>query len=201
MFNHSVVSDSLWPHRLQHPRLPCPSLAPGVYSSSCPLSQWCHPTITSSVILLLPLIFPSIRVFSSESAFRIRWPKYWSFSYSISLSNEYSGLISFKDWLVWSPCCPRDSQESSPAPQLESIYFSVLSRLYGPALTFIHDYWKNYSLTVWTFIIPLSPGSWCTQGFVSSKSLCFPQSDGSSVTKSYWPSKRDSQSLCLVWEV
>ena len=126
--------------------------------------------------LLLPSIFPSIRIFSSESAFRIRWPKYWSFSYSIRLSNEYSGLISFKDWLVWSPCCPRDSQESFPAPQLESIYFSVLSHLYGPALTFIHDYWKNYSLTVWTFVIPLSPGSWCTQGFVCvlQKSLFSP---------------------------
>ena len=71
--------------------------------------------------LLLPSIFPIIRGFSSESAFHIRWKKYWSFSFSISPSNEYSGLIFFKDWLVWSPCCPRDPQESSPVPQFKNI--------------------------------------------------------------------------------
>ena len=82
-------------------RLPCPSLSPRVCSNSCPLSQWCHPTISSSVtpLLLLPLIFPSIRLFSNESVLCIRWPKYWNFSFSISASNEYSGLISFRiDW-------------------------------------------------------------------------------------------------------
>ena len=82
-------------------RLPCPSLSPGVCSDSCPLSQWCHPIILSSVapLLFLPSVFPSIRVFSSESALHIRWPKYWSFSFSISPSNEYSALISFRiDW-------------------------------------------------------------------------------------------------------
>ena len=94
LFSHSVMSDSLQPHRLQHARLPCPSLFPRVCSNSCPLSQWCHLTISSCHPLLLPSIFPSIRVFSSESALRIRWPKYWSFSFSISPSNEYSGLIS-----------------------------------------------------------------------------------------------------------
>ena len=101
-FSHSIVSDSLRPHGLQHARPPCPSPTPGVYSDSCPLSRWCHPTISSShhPLLLLPSIFPSIRVFSNESALRIRWPKYWSFSFSISLSNEHSGLISFRmDWL------------------------------------------------------------------------------------------------------
>jgi len=69
--------------------------------NSCPLSQWCHPTILSChPFLLLPSIFPSIRVFSNESALRIRWPKYWTFSFNISPSNEYSGLISFRmDWL------------------------------------------------------------------------------------------------------
>ena len=96
--------------------------------------------------LFLPWIFPCIRVFSNESALCSRWPKYWSFSFSISLSNEYSGLISFGiDWLVWSPCCPRDVQESSPASQFKSINFSVLSLLYGPTLTSVHDYWKNHS--------------------------------------------------------
>ena len=76
LFSRSVVSDSLWTHGLQHARLPCPSLSPGVCSNSCPLSWWCHPTISSSVTPLLPLpsIFPSIRVFSSESALCIRWP-------------------------------------------------------------------------------------------------------------------------------
>ena len=98
-FSHSVMSDSLWPHGLQHARPPCPS---PTYPNSCPLRQWCHPTISSSChpLLLLPSIFPIIRVFSHESALRIRWPKYWSFSFTSSPSNEYSGLISFRmDWL------------------------------------------------------------------------------------------------------
>ena len=90
-----------WPHELQHPRPPCPSLNPRVCSNSCPTSQWYYPTISSSAapFLLLPSVFPSIRVFSSESALWIRWLKQWSFSFSISPSNEYSGLISFRiDW-------------------------------------------------------------------------------------------------------
>ena len=78
----------------------CPSVSLRLCSNSYPLSQWCHPTISCSVApLLLPSVFPNIRVFSSESALHIRWPKYWSFSFSISLSNEYSRLISFRiDW-------------------------------------------------------------------------------------------------------
>ena len=97
-FSHSVVSDSLWPHGLQRTRLPCPSPTPGACSHSSPLSQWCHPTISSSVVLLLPAIFPSIRVFFSELALRSRWPECWSFS--ISPSNAYSQLSSFRmDWL------------------------------------------------------------------------------------------------------
>ena len=101
-FNLSVVSDSLQPYGLQHARPPHPSLTPGVYSklmsieSVMPFNHLilCHP------LLLLPSIFPSISVFSSESVLRIRWPKYWSFRFSISPSNAYSGLISFrKDWL------------------------------------------------------------------------------------------------------
>ena len=85
----------------QHARLPCPTLSPGVCTNSCPLSRWCYPTISSSAspLLILPLIFPSIRIFSNESTLLIRWPKYWSFSFSINLSNEFSGLISFRiDW-------------------------------------------------------------------------------------------------------
>ena len=87
----------LRPHGLQHAKPPCPSPTPGVFSNSCPLSQWCHPTISSSVLpFSLPSIFPQIRAFSNESALCIRWAEYWSFSFSISLSNNYSGLISFR---------------------------------------------------------------------------------------------------------
>ena len=97
-FSRSAVSNSLRPHESQHARPPCPSLTPGVHSrltsieSVMPSSHLilCHP------ILLLPSIFPTIRVFSSESALAIRWPKYWSFSFSISPSNEHPGLISFR---------------------------------------------------------------------------------------------------------
>ena len=97
----SFVSDSLQPHGLQHIRLLCPSLSPGVCSNSCPLSRWCHPTISSSVIPFSShLQFSQHQGLSNESVLCIRWPKYWSFSFSISPSNEYSGLISFRiDWL------------------------------------------------------------------------------------------------------
>ena len=95
-FSHSVVSDSLRPQESQHARPPCPSPTPGVYPNPRPLSQWCHPAISSSgcPLLLLPPIPPSIRVFSNESALRMRWPKYWSFSFSISPSNLDSILKS-----------------------------------------------------------------------------------------------------------
>ena len=95
-------------------------------------------------LLLLPSIFPSIWVFSSESALHIRWPKYWSFSFSISPSNEHSGLIPL-GWTGWISCSPRDSQESSPTPQFKSINPSALSFLFRSTLTSIHDYWKNFS--------------------------------------------------------
>ena len=92
--------DFLQPHGLQHTRLPCPPLFPGVCSYSCPLSWWCHPAISRCPLFLLPSVFPSIQVFSSESALLIRWPKNWSFSLRINLSSEYSGLIFFSiDWL------------------------------------------------------------------------------------------------------
>ena len=94
-------------------------------------------------LLPLPSIFPSIRVFSSELALCIRWPKYWSFSFSISPSSEHPGLISFKmDWLDL--LAVQGTLESSPTPQFKSIYASVLSFLYSPTLTSIHDYWKNH---------------------------------------------------------
>ena len=102
--------------------------------------------------LLLPSIFSNIRVFSNESALCIRWPKYWSFSFNISPSNEHPGLISFRDGLVGSPCSPRDPQESSPTPHFKSTNSLALSFPYSPTLTPIHDHWKNHSLTRQTFV-------------------------------------------------
>ena len=99
----------------------------------------CHP------LLFLPSIFPSIRVFSNESALHIRWPKYWSFSFSISPFNEYSRLNSFRiDWFDL-PGVQGTLKESCPAPQFESINSSALSLLYGPTLTSVHNYRKNHS--------------------------------------------------------
>ena len=103
--------------------------------------------ILSCPLLLLPSIPPSIRVFSNESTLPIRWPKYWSFSFNISPSNEHLGLISFRmDWLDL--LAVRDSQESSPTLQSKSINSSALSFLYSPTLTSIHDHWKNHSLDI-----------------------------------------------------
>ena len=101
-FSRSVMSDSLWPHELQHARPPCPSPTHRIHSNSRLLSRWCHPAISSSVVPFssCPQIPPGIRVFSSESNLRIRWPDFWSFSFSISPSNEHPGLVSFRmDWL------------------------------------------------------------------------------------------------------
>ena len=97
-FSCSVVSNSLQPHELQHIRLPCPSPTPRACSNSCPMSWRCCPyhLILYQLLLLLPLIFLSIRGFSNESALHIRQPKYWGFSFSTCPFNEYSGLISFR---------------------------------------------------------------------------------------------------------
>ena len=95
-------------------------------------------------LLLLSSIFPSIRGFSSESALHIKWPKYWSFSFSISPSNESSGLISFRiDWFDLPAV--QETQESSLAPQFKSINSWCSVFFYGPTLTSICDYWKNHS--------------------------------------------------------
>ena len=113
----------------------------------CPLSWWCHPTTSSSLVPFFscPQSLPASGSFPTESALCVRWPKYWSFSFSISPSNEYSGLISFRvDW--FDPLAVQGTLESSPAPQLVSISSSVLSLLYGPVLTSIHDYWKNHTV-------------------------------------------------------
>ena len=96
-FSCSVVSNSLRPHGLHHTRPPCPSPTSTIYPNSCPLIRWCH-LILCRPLLLLPSFFPSIRIYSNELALHISWPKYWSFYFSISPSNEYSGLFSFIDW-------------------------------------------------------------------------------------------------------
>ena len=143
LFSRSVMSDSLQTHGLQHARLACPSLSPRACSNSCPLSRWCHPTISSSVIHphhLLLSVFPSIRIFSNESAFCIRWPKYWSFSFSISPSNEYSRLISF--WMDWFDLLAVQVTLKSLFQQ-HSWKALILSLLDSLTLTSIHDYWKN----------------------------------------------------------
>ena len=96
--------------------------------------------------LLPPSIFPSIKVFSNESALHIRWPNYWIFSFNISPSNEHSEPFSLRMGWLLSLCSPRNSQEPSPTPQFKSINSSVLSFLYSPTLTSIHNYRKNNSL-------------------------------------------------------
>ena len=101
-FSHSVMSDSLRPHGLQHVRLPCPSPTPGAWSNSCPLHQWCHSTISSSVVPFSSCLqsFPASGSFPVSQFFTLGGQKYWSFSFSISPSNEYSGLIFFRiNWV------------------------------------------------------------------------------------------------------
>ena len=100
--------------------------------------------ILCHLLLLLPSIFPNIRVFSNESALLIRWPKYWSFSFITSPSNEHPGLISL-GWIGWISLQSKGLSRVSPTPQFKSSNSSVLSFLYNPTLTTIHDHWKNHS--------------------------------------------------------
>ena len=146
-FSHSVMSDSLWRHGLKHVRLPCPSTTPRACSNSCPLSRWCHPTISFSQPrphLLPPSVFPNIRVFSNKSVLCIRWLKFWRFSFTIRPSHEYSGLISFRiDW--FDLLAVQGTLKSLLQHQFKSISSLVLSFLYSPTLISIYDYWKNHS--------------------------------------------------------
>ena len=152
------MSDSLQPDGLQHVRPPCPSPSPGAYSNSCQLTWWCHPTISSSVTPSPPaLSLPSIRVFSSESALYIRWPKYWSFSFSINLSNEYSGLISFRiDWFdllaVQGTLKSLLQHHSSKASKSTASILRRSAFFVVQLLTSVHDYWKTVALTLQTFV-------------------------------------------------
>ena len=128
LFSCPVVSDSLWPRGLQHASLPCPLPSPGACSNSWPLSRWCHPTICRP-FLLLPSIFPSIRVSSYKVALPIRWPKYWSFS--SSPSNEYSGLISCRiDWFDLLAVQGLSRVFSNTAVQKHQFFSSQLSHPY-----------------------------------------------------------------------
>ena len=146
-FSHSVVSDSLQPHETQHARPPCPSPTPWVYSNSCPLSQWCHPTISSSVVPFssCPQSFPASGSFQMSQLFTLVFKvlefqlQHQSFQWTPRTDVLY-------DELVGSSCSPRDSQESSPTPQFKSINSSALSFLHSPTLTSIHDHCKNHSL-------------------------------------------------------
>ena len=152
-FSRSVMSDSLWPHESQHTRTPCPSPTPGVYSNSCPSSQWCHPAILSSVIPFssCPQSLPASGSFPM-SQLHIRWPKYWSFSFSISPSNEHPQLISFRmDWLdlLAVQGTPKSllQHHSSKASIFQcSAFFTVqLSHLYMTT-------GKTLALTRWTLV-------------------------------------------------
>ena len=137
----SCVRLFVTPQTTQHARRPCPSLFPEVCSNSCPLSQWCHPTISSSVIPFSSCL-QSFRIFSSELALCMRWPKYWSFSISVGPSDGYSGLISLGiDW--FDLLAVRGTLGSLLQCQLESINSLALSLLYGPTCTSVHDYWKT----------------------------------------------------------
>ena len=147
-FSHSVMSNSLRPHELQHAKPPCPSLTPRVHSNSCPLSQWCHPTISSSVVpfsscpqsLTASQSFPMSQLFAwgGQST---------GVSASASFPPKKSQGWSPSEWTGWISLQSRDSQESSPTPQFKSINSSALSFLHSPTLTSIHDYWKNHRLT------------------------------------------------------
>ena len=147
------MSDSLRPHESQHARPPCPSPTPGVHWDSCPLSQWCHPAISSSVVPFssCPQSLPASESFPMSQLFA------WG-----GQSTGVSALASFlpkkshsdllQNGLVGSPCSPRDSQESSPTPQFKSINSSALSFLYSSTLTSIRDYWKNHSFEYIDFV-------------------------------------------------
>ena len=152
-FSRSVISNSLWPDGLQHTRPPCPSPTPRVFSNSCPSSQWCHPTISSSVVPFSRLqSFPASGSFPMSQFFAIRWPKFWSFSFNICPSNEYSGRISFR--MVWFDLLAVQGtlksllqHHSSKASVLQSSAYFIV-QLSHPYMTIR----KTIALTRWTFV-------------------------------------------------
>ena len=150
-----VMSDTLWPHGLQHARLPCPSPTPGALLRlmSIDLVMLSNHLIYCCPLLLLPSIIPSIRVFSNESFLPIRWLKYWSFSFSISPSSEYSGLISFR--MVWLDLFGVQGTLKSFLLQHHSSNASILQHSAFFIVQLSHPYMttgKTIALTRWTFI-------------------------------------------------
>ena len=144
-FSHSVASDTLQPHGLQHARALCSSPAPTAYSVSCPLSWWYHPTISSSVVPFSFCLqsFPVSGSFLKSQSYQVAKVlelqlQHQSFQWIFRVDLLYN-------WLVWSPCSLRDSQELSPIPQMKYINFSVLSLLNGPTVISAHAYQKNPS--------------------------------------------------------
>ena len=146
------MSNSLQPHGLQHIMLPCPSLSPRVCSNSCPLSWGCHPTIASSVLPFSPCLqsYPGSGSFPMSQVLISDGPSIEALASASVLPMNIR--VDFPwEWLIWSPCCPRDSQESSPAVWFKGIIFSALSLLYGPTLTSIPDYRENHSFDYMDF--------------------------------------------------
>ena len=145
LFSCSVVSNSLWPDGLQHARLPCPSLCPGVCLNPCPLSRWCHPTISPTVTpFLLPSVFPSIRVLSNEMALCIRCPKYWASASASVLPMNIQGWFPLGlTGLIFLQSKGLSRVFSNTT--FKSINSLALSLHYSPTLISIPDYWKNHS--------------------------------------------------------
>ena len=144
-FSHSVMSDFLQPHGLQHARLPCPASTPRACSSSCLSSLWCHPTSSAVAFSFCPQSFPASGSFPMSRFFhqvaKVLELKLQHQSFQWIFRTDF-----LQDGLGGSPYNPRDSQESSPTPHFKSINSEALSFLYNPTLTSIHDYWKNHSL-------------------------------------------------------
>ena len=143
----SVTSDSLWPRESQHARPPCPSPTPGVHPNSCPLSWWCHPTISYSVV---PFSSCPQSLWGSGS-FQMSQLFAWGgqstgVSASTSVLPRNTQDWSPLGWTGWISLQSRDSQEYSPTPQFKSIDSLVLNFLHSPTLTSTHDHWKNHSL-------------------------------------------------------
>ena len=145
-YSVTKLCPTLRPHELQHTRLPCPSLSPGVGADSCPLRWWCflsHPLLPPSPFAFNLSLHQGLFqwVGSSHQAARVLelQLQHQSFQWIFRVDFLY-------DWLVWSPCSQMDSLESSSVPKFQNINPLVLSLIYGPALTSVHDYWKNHSL-------------------------------------------------------
>ena len=153
LFSCSVMSDPLWPHGLQHTRLPYPLPSPRTCSNSCPLSQWSHPTFSFLVISFSSCLWS----FPASGSFPMSW-LFASGGQSIAVSTSASVLpMNIQDWFPlgwtgWNSLQSKGLSRSSPTPQFKSISSSVLSFSYDPTVISIHDYWKIIALTLWTFV-------------------------------------------------